>query len=173
MLLVLEGLKNTLDLDTKLYSNLSNKMAKSLKQPRWEKALHITAAIVAVVVGIVQIRDRFFSPIVSFSEPIGWIRIGAVHPTNGILQVGNQLTSTETQPTTIQPAVIPKVGDIVRTTTEVNYRKGYPQAPTYKLASKQGKFVKGQDLKILQLESFVDTTMDASYTVVWAEVEIP
>ena len=108
----------------------------------------------------------------SQSRSLGWIRIGAVNNNSGYVSVGDNLVST-TQPVTISPPSVPDVGSQVITSSGVNLRRNFPQPPNYKLFDKVGTFIPGQEVVILRLETFVDTTVSSEYTVVWAEVSLP
>ncbi|MEA5471271.1 hypothetical protein [Spirulina sp. 06S082] len=103
---------------------------------------------------------------------IGWIRIGAIANPSGNTFIGEQLIKTK-QDVTIYPSFVPAIGEKIKVIQSVNYRINYPQAPRYKLADKIGTFFPNQELVILNLKTFVDSTVSSSYTVVWAEVGLP
>jgi len=103
------------------------------------------------------------------TNSLGWIRIGSVNNPNGVAPAGTPLMDT-TQNVTIEPRRVPSIGDRVRISHDVNFRDNYPQAPLYRLASKKGTLVKNQYVVILNIRSFVDTTVSSSFTVVWAQV---
>lgn len=103
------------------------------------------------------------------THSLGWIRIGSVGRQDGKSPVGQALIKT-TQPVTISPLVVPTVGDRVDIIEGVKIRAGHPEQPRYKLKAKQGELVQGEEVVILNIESFVDTTVDSSYTAVWAEI---
>jgi serine/threonine-protein kinase len=102
----------------------------------------------------------------------GWIRLGAVNNTSGTASVGQTLITTN-QPVTISPSVVPSINDKVILITGVNLRITQPQKPTYKLGEKIAELLKGQQLVILQLDTFTDPNSNSRYTVVWAEVGLP
>ncbi|MDB9315214.1 protein kinase [Spirulina sp. CS-785/01] len=110
------------------------------------------------------------SPTSALPAPIGWIRIGAVNNTS--VAVGNRLFNTS-QPVTITPSVIPQIGQEVQIINNVNYREFYPQPPQYDLASKKGVLFKRQKVIILDIETFIDSTVSSTYTVVWAKIGLP
>jgi serine/threonine-protein kinase len=103
---------------------------------------------------------------------IGWIRLGSVNNTTGNALTGETLIST-TQPVTISPVAVPRVGDQVVMITGVNLRRSWPQPPNYKLEDKVSVLQPNQRLKILNIKTFVDTNSPSPYTVVWAEVGLP
>lgn len=103
---------------------------------------------------------------------IGWIRLGSVENVSGSASVGETLIAT-TQPVTISPIVVPRIGSQVTTITGVNLRRNVPQPPDYKLEEKISVLQPNQQLKIINLKTFVDTNSPSPYTVVWAEVGVP
>ncbi len=100
----------------------------------------------------------------------GWIRLGAVNNINGIASSGEQLIQT-TQNVTINPPVVPSVGNKVTIINGVNIRQAQPQAPFYKLEPKISEAKPYETAIILKLDSFTDPTSGTPYTIVWAEVE--
>jgi serine/threonine-protein kinase len=82
---------------------------------------------------------------------LGWMRLGAVNNTSGVVTVEEQLISTK-QPVTISPAIVPKIGDQVKVINGVNLRINRPQKPDYKLPDKKGVVVVGQKLVIINLD---------------------
>jgi len=100
---------------------------------------------------------------------LGWMRLGAVNNTSGVVTVEEQLISTK-QPVTISPAIVPKIGDQVTVINGVNLRINRPQKPDYKLPDKKGVVVVGQKLVIINLDYFIDSSSPSPYTAVWAEV---
>jgi len=106
------------------------------------------------------------------SSSYGWIRLGAVKNASGSALVGESLIAT-TQPVTISPIVVPRIGSQVTTITGVNLRINVPQPPDYKLEEKISVLQPNQQLKIINLKTFVDRNSPSPYTVVWAEVGMP
>ncbi|BAY21349.1 serine/threonine kinase [Calothrix sp. NIES-2100] len=102
----------------------------------------------------------------------GWIRLGAVNNTLGTATIGEPLIQTS-QPVTIYPSVVPKVGTQVTVINGVNVRKNKPQKPDYKLAEKISTLAKEEKIIILNLDYFTDPTSSSQYTAVWAEVGLP
>lgn len=100
----------------------------------------------------------------------GWIRLGAVSNTSGTASSGEQLIKT-TQNVTINPPVVPSIGNKVTIINGVNIRQAQPQAPSYKLEPKVSEAKPGDTAIILKLDSFIDSTSKSPYTAVWAEVE--
>ncbi|MBD2771569.1 serine/threonine-protein kinase [Iningainema tapete] len=103
------------------------------------------------------------------TRSVGWIRIGAVNKTVGTALPGEQLIKT-IQPVTIDPRVVPRIGNKVTVINGVNLRISQPQKPSYQLADSIGVAVPGQEMVILKLDSFADPTSPFPYIVVWAEV---
>jgi serine/threonine protein kinase len=104
------------------------------------------------------------------SPPMGWIRLGTVPGTSGG-SVG-QIMIASRQPISVNPPVIPAIGNTVQTATNINLRDSFPTLPSYKLGGKIGTVPSNQRLKISKLEFVVDPT-SSSETAVWAEVGAP
>ncbi|MBD2137259.1 serine/threonine protein kinase [Anabaena sp. FACHB-1237] len=101
---------------------------------------------------------------------LGWMRLGAVNNNSDKMTLGEALITT-TQPVTISPPVVPRIGDQVIVMNNVNLRINPPQKyNNYKLPDKKGVVLVGQKLVILNITSFVDSSSGSPYTVVWAEV---
>jgi serine/threonine-protein kinase len=105
-------------------------------------------------------------------KSLGWIRIGAVDLNVSHANIGAPLIPT-TQKVTISPPLIPKIGDRVIISNNVNLRVNYPQPPYYKLAQDISVLPVGQEIFIQDLVTFVDTTTSSSYPVIWAKVAVP
>jgi serine/threonine-protein kinase len=106
------------------------------------------------------------------TSSLGWIRLGSVNNITGTALTGEMLIAT-TQPVTISPVAVPKVGDQVVTITGVNLRRDLPQPPNYQLEEKVSVLQPNQRLKVLNIKTFVDSNSPSPYTVVWAEVGLP
>ena len=104
-------------------------------------------------------------------EKLGWLRLGSVNTKDGNISVGQRLITT-TQPVTIDPPMVPSIGDRVLIINPVNLRVSPPQPPNYSLPEKKGAFPPGQKVVIINTDAFVDTTSSSPYTVVWAEIGI-
>lgn len=119
----------------------------------------------------VPVAQNFVPPQPS-NQPrsIGWIRIGAVNNSAGFPYVGETLIAT-TQPVTISPPLVPSPGSVVTVTTGVNLRKDMPQKPNYDLPDKVGVLKQGQQIVILKVDSFSQSSSDEIR--VWAEVGMP
>jgi serine/threonine protein kinase, bacterial len=98
------------------------------------------------------------------------MRLGSVSTKNGDIRIGQNLIIT-TQPVTIDPPIVPSIGDPVLIINSVNLRVSPPQPPNYKLSERRGTLPPGQKVFIVSTNTFVDTT-SSPYTVVWAEVGV-
>jgi hypothetical protein len=76
------------------------------------------------------------------------------------------------QPVTISPPFIPKIGDEVIISNNVNLRVDYPKPPNYRLAEQTSVLPTGQKVIIQDLVSFVDQTTTSPYPAVWAKVGV-
>jgi serine/threonine protein kinase, bacterial len=101
---------------------------------------------------------------------MGWIRLGTLPGTSGG-SVGQSMIVSR-QPITVNPPVIPAIGNAVQTSTNINLRDSFPAHPNYKLGAKLGGIPSNQRLKISKLEFVVDP-VNPSETAVWAEVATP
>jgi serine/threonine protein kinase len=102
---------------------------------------------------------------------LGWMRLGGVNNTVGKFEIGERLIKT-TQPITIAPSIVPKVGDLVTIVNSVNYRENHPQPPLYQLPPEGGALAPGKRVIIRQLASFADPASRSPYTSVWAKVDL-
>jgi hypothetical protein len=108
----------------------------------------------------------------TLAPSIGWIRIGAVNSTSGLLpSAGSPLIPTA-QPVTIQPMVVPRVRDIVAVVQYVNVRENVPMAENnFKLSDILGVPLPiGTRLAIVELAAFVDPNSSVPYTRIWAKI---
>ncbi|BAY33943.1 serine/threonine kinase [Nostoc carneum NIES-2107] len=142
-----------------------------------KKPIFLVLLIVCSLIGVtaiaVNLPSKLFikPPTFPTSQPLyrGWIRLGAVNNTLGTATVGEPLIKTS-QPVTIYPSVVPKVGTQVTVINGVNIRQNRPQKPDYQLAEQIGVLATGQKVVILNLDYFIDPTSSYQKTVVWAEV---
>jgi len=100
-------------------------------------------------------------------QPLGWIRIGAIEGTNNHY-TGQQMVAT-TQPVTIAPIFIPRIGDKVSIISNVNLRENYPQPPLFNLEKSISVLSAGQSFIILNIESFVDYNIPSN-RIIWAKI---
>ena len=106
------------------------------------------------------------------TQSIGWMRVGAINHELASLRDGLPLIATS-QPVTINPPVVPKLGDKIITVTGVNIRKKPPASPDYDPDKQEKLSVLNQPtrLVIIDKKTFVDPRRPSS-TVVWAEVSL-
>ena len=104
-------------------------------------------------------------------QSMGWIRIGAINHELTSLKDGLPLIATTTQPVTVSPSVVPKIGDKIITKTEVNLRKRPPASPDYDPDKQErlSAFKNPTKLIVLDKKTFIDPK-NSSVTVIWAEV---
>ncbi len=105
------------------------------------------------------------------ARTLGWVRIGAVDVNMNHQTSGASLIRTG-QPVTISPPFIPKIGDEVIISNNVNLRVDYPKPPNYRLAEQTSVLPTGQKVIIQDLVSFVDQTTTSPYPAVWAKVGV-
>ena len=105
-------------------------------------------------------------------QSIGWIRVGAINHELASLRDGLPLIATS-QPVTINPPVVPKLGDKIITVTGVNIRKNPPASPDYDPDKQEKLSVLNQPTKlvIIDKKTFVDPRRPSN-TIVWAEVSL-
>ena len=108
----------------------------------------------------------------TLAPAIGWIRIGAVNSTSGLLPPAGSPLIPTAQPVTIQPMVIPKVRDIVAIVQYVNVREDVPREENnYQLAPIVGVPLPiGTRLAIVELAAFVDPNSSVPYTRIWSKI---
>jgi serine/threonine protein kinase, bacterial len=105
-------------------------------------------------------------------QAIGWIRLGAIDHEKTTLRSGTPLIVTS-QPITISPPVVPKIGDRVSTITGVNLRGNHPTPPKYDAEdqTKISVLAPATKLAILKTSTFVDP-IRPSITIIWGEVSL-
>ena len=105
-------------------------------------------------------------------QSIGWIRVGAINHELASLRDGLPLIATS-QPVTINPPVVPKMGDKIITVTGVNIRKNPPASPDYDPDKQEKLSVLNQPTKlvIIDKKTFVDPRRPSN-TIVWVEVSL-
>jgi len=118
---------------------------------------------------LVSNNNEFKFNSVNNVKSIGWIRIGAINGKNEPYE-GEMMIKTS-QPVTIAPTTVPKIGDEVRIITNVNLRENFPQPPDYNLANSVSILSSGQKFIILNLETFVDNN-SSNHRIIWAEIGV-
>jgi hypothetical protein len=109
------------------------------------------------------------------SNPIGWIRVGAIDNTATTFQDNAPLISaSENLPVIITPTVVPENGTQVTVVSSVYVRQSFPTPPDYD-AKKQKLITSlspGTRIQVLQKRAFIDPRFPSTMAV-WAEVKLP
>lgn len=160
-------------------TNQKNIAAKySLKQPNssriWQKVIMSGVVGLFISFGLwttVNTRQSSLLQVVSTQQSTGWIRLGSVNNTEGLVNIGEPLIKSS-QPVTIEPPLVPASNSEVVISNGVNLRKSKPEQPDFKLSEPIATLPVGQKVRILKLHYFVDKNSSSPYTAVWAEISL-
>ena len=143
----------------------------------------IATGLISIFQSIKPVQPDIVSPlpvasIISTEKPpqniqsMGWIRVGAINHELTSLKDGLPLIATS-QPVTVSPSVVPKIGDKITTITNVNLRKNPPESPDYDPDKQERLSVlnTSTNLQVVSKRTFVDPKKPSA-TVIWAEVSL-
>lgn len=106
--------------------------------------------------------------------PLGWMWLGNINNTTNDFSWGDKLISSQRQPVSITPGVVPSPGAVVTIQNPTNIRDNLPQPPLFKLPLRVAEpLTPGEKVVILQVKSYVDNNSSSKNTRIWAQIGKP
>jgi hypothetical protein len=100
--------------------------------------------------------------------------LGNINNTTNDFSWGDKLISSQRQPVSITPGVVPSPGAVVTIQNPTNIRDNLPQPPLFKLPLRVAEpLTPGEKVVILQVKSYVDNNSSSKNTRIWAQIGKP